>query len=55
MDAIRKYQQLALDCLSLAEAARDPAIQDQMIRMAELWARMADSAEGGHRYQARAA
>ena len=45
MDAARKYHQLALDCLNLAEAARDTATQDELIRMAERWARMADSAE----------
>ena len=45
MDSARKYHQLALDCLSLAEAARDPAIQDQMLRMAERWAKLADRAE----------
>jgi hypothetical protein len=45
MDSVRKYHQLALDCLDLAEAARSPAIRDQMIQMAELWARLADRAE----------
>jgi len=45
MNSVHKYHQLALDCLNLAEAARDPAIQDQMLRMAELWARLADRAE----------
>jgi len=47
MDSVRKYHQLALDCLNRAEAARDPAIQGQMLRMAELWARLADRAEEG--------
>ena len=46
MDAVRKYHQLALDCLNLAEAARDPATQDQMLRLAEFCARLADGAEG---------
>jgi len=41
----RKYHQVALDCLNLAEAARDPVIQDQMLRMAERWAKLADRAE----------
>ena len=45
MDSVRKYHQFALDCLNLAEAARDPAIRDQMLRMVELWARLADRAE----------
>jgi len=51
----RKYHQLALDCLSLAEAARDPAVQDQMLRMAERWARMADHAEDNRLDQVRSA
>jgi len=41
----RKYHQVALDCLNLAEAARDPVIQDQMLRMAERWAKLAYRAE----------
>jgi hypothetical protein len=45
MDSIRNYHQLALDCLNLAQAARDPAIQDRILRMAELWARLADRSE----------
>jgi hypothetical protein len=45
MEAARNYHQLALDCLNLAEATRDPSIQDAMIRMAERWARLADRAE----------
>jgi len=36
---------MALECLELAEATRDPASQDALIRMAELWARLADRAE----------
>jgi len=36
MDSVRKYHQLALDCLNLAEAARDPAIRGQMLQMVEL-------------------
>jgi len=45
MEATSKYHRLALDCLELAEAARNPAVREQMIRLAELWARMADGAE----------
>jgi hypothetical protein len=45
MDAIRKYHQLALDCLNLAEATRDPATQDQMLRLAEFCAKLADDSE----------
>jgi hypothetical protein len=45
MDAVRKYHQLALDCLNLAEATRDPATQDQMLRLAEFCAKLADHSE----------
>ena len=45
MDAVRKYQQLALDCLNLAETSRDPATQEQMIRLAEFCARLGDGVE----------
>jgi len=41
----RNYHKMALECLELAEAARDPATQDTLIRMAELWASLADRAE----------
>ena len=36
MDTARSYHQLAMDCLKMAEAARDPATQDEMIRLAQL-------------------
>jgi hypothetical protein len=45
MDAARQYHQLALDCLNLAGATHDPATQDQMMRLAEFCARLADDAE----------
>jgi hypothetical protein len=45
MDAARKYHQIALDCLNLAEVSRDLATQEKMIRLAELWARLANNAE----------
>ena len=45
--AAPKYHELALDCLNLAEAAHDPTTQDQLLRLAERWARLADRAEGG--------
>jgi hypothetical protein len=44
MQAAHQYHRLALDCLELAEAARDPSVRDHMIRLAELWASMADRA-----------
>jgi hypothetical protein len=45
MGAAQNYHRMALECLELAEAARDPASQDALIRMAELWAGLADRAE----------
>jgi hypothetical protein len=45
MGPMRNYHRMALECLELAEAARDPASQDMLIRMAELWASLADRAE----------
>jgi hypothetical protein len=45
MGPTRNYHRMALECLELAEAARDPASQDMLIRMAELWASLADRAE----------
>ena len=41
----QKYQELAFECLKLAEATRDPAAQDEFIQMAATWARLADEAE----------
>jgi hypothetical protein len=50
MEAAWEYHRLALDCLELAEAARDPAVRKQMIRLAERWARMTHGTEtDGHR------
>jgi hypothetical protein len=46
MNAASKYEQLALDCLNLAEATRDPATQDRLLRLADLCARLADHTEG---------
>ena len=42
MDTAREYHRLALDCLELAEASRDPIVREQMVRLAELVARMHD-------------
>jgi hypothetical protein len=36
---------LAWDCLQFSEATRDVAAQQKMVRLAELWARLADRAE----------
>ena len=45
MAAARNYHRMALECLELAEAARDPVSQDTLLRMAERWAMLADRAE----------
>ena len=45
MSAAQDYHRRALECLELAETARDPASQDTLIHMAEFWARLADRAE----------
>ena len=47
MSAAQDYHRMALECLELAETARDPASQDALIHMAEFWARLADRAEEG--------
>jgi hypothetical protein len=46
MGAADNYHRMALECLELAEAARDPASQDTLIHMAEFWASLADRADG---------
>jgi hypothetical protein len=45
MTAAREYHQAVLDCLNLAEAARDTVTQDALIQMAERWAQLADRSE----------
>jgi hypothetical protein len=35
MDAIGRYEQLALDCLNLADASRDPTVREQLVHRAE--------------------
>ncbi len=45
MDTVRNYNRLALDCLKMAKKTRDPATQDDMTRLAQLWARLADEAK----------
>jgi hypothetical protein len=45
MDPVSKYHELALECLDLAVGTRDLETREQMIRLAELWARLADRAE----------
>jgi len=44
MDTVQNYRRLALDCLKMAEAARDPATREDMTRLAHLWARLAEQA-----------
>ena len=45
MNVASKYEQLAMDCLSLAEAARDPGTQDRLLRLADFCARLAHLTE----------
>ena len=52
MQAARDYQQLALECWELGEAARDPDVREQMIRLAKQCARMADRTQSDHQRQA---
>jgi hypothetical protein len=44
MDTARNYHRLALDCLKTAQRAQDPAIREEMTRLAQLWARLAEQA-----------
>jgi hypothetical protein len=44
MDTVRNYNLLALDCWRMAERTRDPATREDMTRLAQLWARLADEA-----------
>jgi hypothetical protein len=46
MDRMSKYHGLALECLDMAIAASDLETREQMLRLPELWARLADRAEG---------
>jgi hypothetical protein len=46
MDAARHYSQIALDCVNLADMSPDRATQDSMMRLANVWVRLADQAEG---------
>jgi hypothetical protein len=45
MGSAQMYRQNALECLSLAEVSRNQATQESMVRLAELWARLADRNE----------
>jgi hypothetical protein len=45
MDTAQSYHRLALDCLKIAQAAHDTATQDEMIRLAQLWASLTDQVE----------
>jgi hypothetical protein len=42
MDAVRNYHRLAQDCLKMAQRAHDPATREEMTRLAQLWARLAE-------------
>jgi hypothetical protein len=45
MDTVQNYNRLALDCLKMAERTRDPATREDMTRLVQLWARLADEAK----------
>ena len=42
MNAANKYEKLALHCVNLAEATREPAPQDRLLRLGDFCARLAD-------------
>jgi len=45
MDTVRNYNRLALDYLNMAERTHYPATREEMTRLAQLWARLADQAQ----------
>jgi len=45
MDTVGNYRRLARDCLKMAKKAQDPATREEMTRLAQLWARLADQAK----------
>ena len=45
MDTVRNYNRLALDYLNMAERTQYPATREEMTRLAQLWARLADQAK----------
>ena len=54
MDSIRSYQNLAFQCMKLAEAVDDPVTQDQLVQLSEAYTSLAakekaKAAEARHR------
>jgi len=45
MDTVGNYRRLARDCLKMAKKAQDPQTREEMTRLAQLWARLADQAK----------
>jgi hypothetical protein len=45
MTAARKYEQLALECLNLVEATRDPVARERLLRLAEFCGRLTAEAD----------
>ena len=45
MDTAGNYTRLARDCLKMAKKAQDPETREEMTRLAQLWARLADQAK----------
>ncbi len=45
MDSTRSYQNLAFQCMKLAEAVDDPVTQDQLVQLSEAYTSLAERAE----------
>jgi hypothetical protein len=55
MPAVQQYHRAAFDCLELAQATRDPEVREQMVRLAEVWARLAARQEDRTEHEPQAA
>ena len=44
MDSTRTYQNLAFQCMKLAETVDDPATQDQLVQLSEAYTSLAELA-----------
>ncbi len=42
MESALLYQRQALECLEIAEGLRDPVAREQMLQLAQFWARMVE-------------
>jgi hypothetical protein len=48
-----EYRVAALDCVALADASRDPHSRTVLLKMAQMWAHLADQAEQPKRHHLR--